>query len=94
MEDKWRYLIIYKNYWKGAWNRVRTIGIPGSFQAMNNNIIKMESSGHNIARGGSMNNEQIALFIINERLYNKGKITREQRNKIRLEIKTGEYKNY
>lgn len=40
MENKWKYLIIYKNYWKGAWNRVRTIGIPGFFHKNMDELLK------------------------------------------------------
>lgn len=61
---------------------------------MGNSVINMKTTGENMERGGLMNSEQIMLMIVNERLYNLGEITKEQRDKALNEIKSGDYKKY
>lgn len=41
-----------------------------------------------------MNPEQIILLIFNERLYNAGEITKDQKDKVEKEVKLGKYNEY
>lgn len=41
-----------------------------------------------------LNQEQIILLIINERLYNIGQITKEEKDKISISIERGDYEKY
>lgn len=54
----------------------------------------MRNITQNMEAGGFMDNKQIFLIIINERLYKQGEITREQRDKALNEIKSKEYEKY
>lgn len=48
----------------------------------------------NMETGDFMDNKQIFLIIMNERLYKQGEITKEQRDKVLNEIKSKEYEKY
>jgi len=54
---------------------------------MKDTIIEKANHGNNSARGDAMNHEQIIMLIINERLYKMGAITKEEMDKISIEIK-------
>lgn len=61
---------------------------------MKHKVIKMRNITQNMEAGGFMDNKQIFLIIMNERLYKQGEITREQRDKALNEIKSKEYEKY
>lgn len=87
--------MITYNKQKGVWSRwPAKKGIPGSFLKMHENIIKFDKIGENISRGDNMNPEQIILLIFNERLYNAGEITKDQKDKVEKEVKLGKYNEY
>ncbi len=61
---------------------------------MRKNVINFENVGETISRGDDMSMEQIVLLIINDRLYEMDVISKEERDKIVNEIKTGKYVEY
>ena len=61
---------------------------------MKQKVIKMGNVVQNMETGDFMDNKQIFLIIMNERLYKQGEITKEQRDKVLNEIKSKEYEKY
>lgn len=88
-------MIIGKNYQKGVWSQLaseRKFLAPFNF--MKQKVIKMGNVVQNMETGDFMDNKQIFLIIMNERLYKQGEITKEQRDKVLNEIKSKEYEKY
>lgn len=61
---------------------------------MDNKVININKPGEDKSGGNCMDTNQIFLMIINERLYNMGILTKEERDKMLNEIKMYKFKEF